>query len=91
MGTDMMENFRKQAVRFGTDIRNGIITEIDFSTIPYKVTTEDNVTILCDSVIISTGATAKWLGLESEKKYSGGGVSACATCDGFFSKVKMLP
>ena len=86
MGTDMMENFRKQAVRFGTDIRNGIITEVDFSAIPYKVTTDDNVTVLCDSVIISTGATAKWLGLESEQKYSGGGVSACATCDGFFFK-----
>lgn len=86
MGAEMMENFRKQAARFGTDIRNGIITEVDFSAAPYKVTTDDNVTILCDSVIISTGASAKWLGLESEMKYSGGGVSACATCDGFFFK-----
>lgn len=84
MGIEMMENFRKQAARFGTDIRNGIITDVDFSAIPYKVTTDENVTILCDSVIISTGASAKWLGLESEQKYSGSGVSACATCDGFF-------
>ena len=86
MGIEMMENFRKQAARFGTDIRNGIITDVDFSAIPYKVTTDEKVTILCDSVIISTGASAKWLGLKSEQKYSGSGVSACATCDGFFFK-----
>lgn len=86
MGIEMMENFRKQAARFGTDIRNGIITYVDFSSIPYKVTTDEKVTILCDSIIISTGASAKWLGLESEQKYSGSGVSACATCDGFFFK-----
>lgn len=85
-GIDMMENFRKQAERFDTDIRIGYITAVDFSAIPYKVTTDEGVTILCDSVIISTGATAKYLGLESEKKYSGSGVSACATCDGFFYK-----
>lgn len=85
-GIDMMENFRKQAERFDTDIRIGYITTVDFSAIPYKVTTDAGVTILCDSVIISTGATAKYLGLESEKKYSGSGVSACATCDGFFYK-----
>ena len=85
-GIDMMENFRKQAERFDTDIRIGYITAVDFSAIPYKVTTDEGVTILCDSVIISTGATAKYLGLESEKKYSGSGVSACATCDGFFFK-----
>ena len=86
MGTEMMENFRKQATRFGTDIRNGYISTVDFSTIPHKVTTDEGVIILCDSVIISTGATAKWLGLESERIYSGRGVSACATCDGFFFK-----
>jgi len=86
MGIEMMENFRKHAARFGTDIRTGIITDVDFSAIPYKVTTDEKVTILCDSVIISTGASAKWLGLESEQKYSGSGVSACATCDGFFFK-----
>jgi thioredoxin reductase (NADPH) len=86
MGVDMMEKFRKQAARFGTDIRSGYISTVDFSAIPYKVTTEDKVTILCDSVIISTGATAKWLGLESEQRYSGAGVSACATCDGYFFK-----
>ncbi len=86
MGIDMMENFRKQAARFGTDIRDGYISTVDFSAIPYKVTTDEQVSILCDSVIISTGATAKWLGLESEQRYSGKGVSACATCDGFFFK-----
>lgn len=86
MGIDMMENFRRQAARFGTDIRNGIITAVDFSAPPYRVTTDGQVTILCDSVIISTGATAKWLGLESEQMYNGKGVSACATCDGFFFK-----
>ena len=85
MGTDMMENFRKQAVRFGTDIRNGIITEIDFSTIPYKVTTEDNVTILCDSVIISTGATAKWLGLEPKRNIVVV-ASRFYTCDASFQR-----
>ncbi|PTT08670.1 thioredoxin-disulfide reductase [Flavobacterium sp. HMWF030] len=86
MGIEMMENFRKQAARFGTDIRNGYIVAVDFSAIPHKVTTDEGVTILCDSVIISTGASAKWLGLESEQTYSGRGVSACATCDGFFFK-----
>ena len=86
MGIEMMENFRKQAARFGTDIRNGYIAAVDFSAVPHKVTTDEGVTILCDSVIISTGASAKWLGLESEKTYSGCGVSACATCDGFFFK-----
>ena len=86
MGIEMMDNFRKQAARFGTDIRNGYISTVDFSAIPHKVTTDEGVTILCDSVIISTGASAKWLGLESEQTYSGRGVSACATCDGFFFK-----
>ena len=84
MGAEMMENFRRQAARFGTDIRNGYISKVDFSSLPYKVTTDAQVTILCDSVIVSTGASAKWLGLESEQRYSGKGVSACATCDGFF-------
>jgi thioredoxin reductase (NADPH) len=91
MGVEMMENFRKQAARFGTDIRNGFISAVDFSAIPHKVTTDAGVTILCDSVIISTVHRQKWLGLESEKTYSGCGVSACATCDGFFLlKARML-
>jgi len=84
LGPAMMEDFRRQAARFGTDIRGGYIGEVDLSIRPYKVTTDDGTAILCDSVIISTGASAKWLGLESEQRYNGRGVSACATCDGFF-------
>jgi len=84
MGPEMMENFRKQAERLGTDIRFGYVSSVDFSSLPHKVVVDENKTILADSVIISTGASAKWLGLESEQKYSGFGVSACAVCDGFF-------
>lgn len=84
LGIEMMENFRRQAARFGTNIRSGQIAAVDFMALPYHVTTEEGKTILCDSVIISTGASAKWLGLESEQQYNGRGVSACATCDGFF-------
>lgn len=83
-GPEMMENFRKQAERLGTDIRFGYITEVDFSSMPHKVVVDGEKTILADTVIISTGASAKWLGLESEHKYNGFGVSACAVCDGFF-------
>lgn len=83
-GVEMMENFRKQAARFGTDIRSGYVTAVDLMALPYRVTTDEGKTILCDAVIISTGASAKWLGLESEQQYNGRGVSACATCDGFF-------
>jgi thioredoxin reductase (NADPH) len=86
MGPEMMEDFRKQAERLGTDIRFGYVSSVDFSTLPHKVTVDENKTILADTVIISTGASAKWLGLESEQKYSGFGVSACAVCDGFFFK-----
>src|ERR1700761_6209222 len=86
MGPDMMEDFRKQAERLGTDIRFGYVTSVDFSSLPHKVVVDDIKTILADTVIISTGASAKWLGLESEQKYSGFGVSACAVCDGFFFK-----
>jgi len=88
MGPDMMEDFKKQAERFGTDIRFGIVTSVDFSSIPHKLVVDEKTTILADSVIISTGASAKWLGLESEIRLrdSGGGVSACAVCDGFFYK-----
>ena len=87
-GTHMMEDFKKQAERFGTDIRFGIATEVDFSSIKHKVTFDDKKVIEADAVIIATGATAKYLGLESEIKYAGMGVSACATCDGFFYKGK---
>ena len=83
-GPEMMENFRRQAERLGTDIRFGYITSVDFSSMPHKVVVDENKTILADTVIISTGASAKWLGLESEQKYNGFGVSACAVCDGFF-------
>jgi len=83
-GPAMMENFEKQAARLGTDIRFGYVTAVDFSSLPHKVVVDETITILADTVIISTGASAKWLGLESEQKYNGFGVSACAVCDGFF-------
>jgi thioredoxin reductase (NADPH) len=83
-GPAMMENFEKQASRLGTDIRFGYVTSVDFSGPPHKVIIDENKTIIADTVIISTGASAKWLGLESEQKYNGFGVSACAVCDGFF-------
>lgn len=84
MGPEMMENFRKQAERLGTDIRFGYVTSVDFSSLPHKVVVDEEKTILADTVIVSTGASAKWLGLDSEQKYNGFGVSACAVCDGFF-------
>ncbi len=84
MGPQMMEDFRKQAARFGTDIRWGYVSAVDFSSQPYKVTVDEKYDILAETVIISTGATAKWLGLESEERLNGFGVSACAVCDGFF-------
>ena len=84
MGPEMMENFRQQAERLGADIRFGYVSSVDFSSLPHKVVVDEHKTILADSVIISTGASAKWLGLDSEQKYSGFGVSACAVCDGFF-------
>ena len=83
-GPQMMEDFKKQAARFGTDIRYGIATDVDFSGKPHKVTIDGNKVISADTVIISTGASAKWLGLESEARLNGNGVSACAVCDGFF-------
>ncbi len=86
MGPEMMEDFRKQAERFGTDIRFGYVTKVDFSSKPHKVVIDEIKTVTADTVIISTGASAKWLGLESEQKYNGFGVSACAVCDGFFFK-----
>jgi len=83
-GPEMMEDFKKQAERFGTDVRYGIATEVDFSGKPHKVTIDDSKVITADTVIISTGASAKWLGLDSEARLNGNGVSACAVCDGFF-------
>lgn len=85
-GSDMMERFQKQAERFGTDIRFGYVSSVDFSGTPHQVVVDEVKTISADTVIISTGASAKWLGLESEQKYNGFGVSACAVCDGFFFK-----
>lgn len=87
-GPEMMIDFEKQAKRMGADIRYGIATKVDFSRFPHKVWIDDEILIEADSVIISTGASAKWLGLPSEEKYNGFGVSACAVCDGFFFKGK---
>lgn len=84
MGPEMMEDFRKQAERFGTDIRYGLVTQVDFSSRPHVITVDDQKLIHAETVIISTGASAKWLGLESENRLNGRGVSACAVCDGFF-------
>jgi thioredoxin reductase (NADPH) len=85
-GNQMMEDMRRQAERFGTDIRWGVITSVDFTQKPFKAVADETHTILADVVIVATGATARWLGLESEQKLRGYGVSACATCDGFFFK-----
>ena len=85
-GPEMMEDFLRQAKRFGTDVRIGIATSADFSGKPLKVTFDGSVEIIADTVIIATGATAKYLGIPAETKYAGMGVSACATCDGFFYK-----
>ncbi len=87
-GPVMMEDFKKQAQRFGTDCRWGIATSVDFSGPVHKVIIDNKKTIEADTVIIATGATARYLGLETEEKYKGSGVSACATCDGFFYKEK---
>jgi len=84
MGPEMMEDFKAQAERFGTDIRWGYATSVDFSGAVHKVIMDEKHVIEADAVIIATGASAKWLGLESEQKYNGFGVSACATCDGYF-------
>lgn len=89
-GTAMMDDLKKQALRFGADIRFGMATASDLSTAPYKVTIDDKKVIETDSLIISTGASAKYLGLDDEKKYAGMGVSACATCDGFFYRKKVV-
>ena len=87
-GPEMMEHFEKQAKRMGADIRYGLATKVDFSAQPYKIEIDEEKWIEADAVIISTGASAKWLGLESEQRLNGYGVSACAVCDGFFFKGK---
>ena len=87
-GPEMMEDLKKQAERFGADIRFGVATAADFSGKKHKVTIDDEKIITADAVIIATGATAKYLGMEAETKYAGQGVSACATCDGFFYRGK---
>ena len=87
-GPEMMVNFEKQAARMGADIRYGLATKVDFSKRPLRVEIDEEKWIEADSVIISTGASAKWLGLESEQRLNGFGVSACAVCDGFFFRGK---
>ena len=89
-GNQMMMDLREQAERFGADIRDGSITKVDFSQRPYKLWAEDGTELEADTVIIATGASAKYLGLDDERKYNGQGVSACATCDGFFYRKKTV-
>ncbi len=89
-GNQMMMDLRQHAERFGTDIRDGEIVEVDFSARPYRVKDDAGQELLCETVIIATGASAKYLGLPDEQKYNGMGVSACATCDGFFYRKKTV-
>ena len=89
-GNQMMMDLLEQAQRFGADVRDGEIVKVDFSKTPYVCTAEDGTEIAADTVIIATGASAKYLGLDDEKKYNGQGVSACATCDGFFYRKKVV-
>jgi len=87
-GPDMMVHFEKQAIRMGADIRFGLATRVDFSRQPYKVWIDEEKELEADVVLIATGASARWLGLESEQRLNGSGVSACAVCDGTFFKGK---
>lgn len=87
-GPELMVHFEKQASRMGADLRYGLATKVDFSQLPYKVWIDDEKLIEADAVIIATGASAKWLGIESEQRLNGYGVSACAVCDGFFFRGK---
>jgi len=87
-GPELMEDLKKQASRFGTDIRWGLATTADLSSRPFKITIDGSKIIEAETLIIATGATAQYLGLDDEKKYAGSGVSACATCDGFFYRKK---
>ena len=88
LGPKMMEDFKAQAERFGTDTRWGMVTSVDFTSRPFKVEIDESSYLFAKTVIIATGASAKWLGIEDEKRLNGYGVSACATCDGFFYKGK---
>ena len=87
---ELMDNMRQQAERFGTEIRPDIATKVDLSTSPYTIWLDNDTTVKCQSIVIATGASAKYLGLTDEKKYQGQGVSACATCDGFFYRKKTV-
>ncbi len=89
-GVGLMEDLRNQAKKFGTEIRDAIVTAVDFGKAPYIITLDNGSQIEADTVIISTGASAKYLGLPDEQKYAGNGVSACATCDGFFYRKKTV-
>ena len=89
-GPELMEDLRKQAERFGADLRYGVATAANLAEAPYKITIDDEKMIEAETLIIATGAAAKYLGLEDEKKYAGMGVSACATCDGFFYRKKTV-
>jgi thioredoxin reductase (NADPH) len=88
MGPEMMDNFKKQAVRLGADVRYGLITKVDFNQRPFVCIADETKTIMAQTVIIATGASAKWLGIPSEQRLNGSGVSACAVCDGFFYRGK---
>lgn len=90
LGPELMEKFKKQASRFGTDIRQDIVTSVDLSNRPFKLKTELGTELEAESIIISTGAVAKWLNIPGEKEFQGKGVSACATCDGFFFRDKKV-
>lgn len=89
-GIEMMDDLRRQAERFGTDIRDGIIERIDLTKRPFTAIAENGQQIAAETVIIATGASAKYLGIDDEKRYAGAGVSACATCDGFFYRKKTV-
>lgn len=89
-GLELMENMRAQAIKFGSKVRSGEVTSIDFEQTPYVATIDGEQKIAADTVIIATGASAKYLGIADEKKYAGLGVSACATCDGFFYRKKVV-
>ena len=89
-GPELMDNMRQQAINVGADVRSGVVTAVDFETVPCVVTLDNGTEISADTVIVATGAAAKYLGLSDETKYAGMGVSACATCDGFFYRKKVV-